>query len=371
MQQPRATYVFEGTITAEQPLATCSAALKKAEEARRGDKFAAMPVPYIQTELGRRLMFPATGIRGKMRRTLRDVLREALIKRTGDEKPLTLRQHYMLTLGGVKGTEEIDRASVAHQALWRDKNPLLSLFGAGDAGDLGFMTGRLSVGNAICIDSCEPSVFSGARSDDVYRDRQQLEFLSEGEIATLISMSQGNRDRSVIDGKLKKALAALKKLAKSGSDLSGIEKLQAEVAGYESELERMKGATQENISVSAGMPLAGYEAIPVGSKMSHRMILSNANLVELGALLASIEQMSLSPLLGGHIAQGCGLTSMSWEVFSVRQGEGKRSIGSVSFEPFAGALTMQGPDAGDLVAAKNAFSGFLTGDVFDLSVPVV
>jgi CRISPR/Cas system CSM-associated protein Csm3 (group 7 of RAMP superfamily) len=371
MQQPRATYVFEGTITAEQPLATCSAALKEAEKARRGDKFGPTPVPYIQTELGRRLMFPATGIRGKMRRTLRDVLRDALIKRTGEEKPLTLRQHYMLTLGGVKGSEEVDRASVAHQALWRDKNPLLSLFGAGDAGDLGFMTGRLSVGNAICVDACDPSVFSGARADDLYRDRQQLEFLGDGEIAALIAMSKGNRDRSITQAKLKKAEAALKKLAKSGTDLSGVEKLQAEVAELKAELDQIKEASDEDISVSAGMPLAGYEAIPVGSKLNHRMILSNANLVELGALLASIEQMSLSPLLGGHIAAGCGLVSMSWEVFSVRAGEGKRSIGSVSFEPFAGVLTMQGPDAGDLAAAKNAFSSFLAGDVFDLSVPVV
>ena len=90
------TFVVEGQITAEAPLATCSKDLKD----REGRDNTPMPVPTTQTEKGLRLMFPATGIRGALRRRARDVLRATAIAVTGNEKPFSLDQHYFLTLGG-------------------------------------------------------------------------------------------------------------------------------------------------------------------------------------------------------------------------------------------------------------------------------
>lgn len=77
MNHERANYIFEGTMVAEQPLATCSAALNESN----GGKGKPLPVPSVTTPKGIRLMFPATGIRGKLRRALRDILRAKLIEK--------------------------------------------------------------------------------------------------------------------------------------------------------------------------------------------------------------------------------------------------------------------------------------------------
>ena len=84
---------------------------------------------------GEYLYFPATGIRGALRRAARDVLRQIIIDKTGNPTPLS-RPTLFLTLGGIKGSGDMDRSTVADENHWRNANPLLSLFGAGDAGVL-------------------------------------------------------------------------------------------------------------------------------------------------------------------------------------------------------------------------------------------
>lgn len=360
-----AHFVIEGTITAVQPLATCSAALKENEERLRG-KNTATPVPYISTAEGRRLMFPATGIRGKLRRALRDVLRQNLIQRSGEEKPLSLDEHYFLTLGGIKGDEAVDRASVSHEQQWRESNVLLSLFGAGSAGVLGMVHGRLAVGNAICESVSHPVVFSGARSDDLYRDRSQVEFLSDADVKALIVQSEGTRDASAIKREAK-ALEKARKEARSAKNEQLVDQLSVEIQRLEDAANNVK--SEAGVKNTVGMPLAGWEAIPAGSVMEHKFILNNANHIELGALLAALDQFSMMPTLGAHYAAGCGLVSGSWEVFKVTPGVGKTSLGVLALEPFAGILSISAPKDSELFSAREAFQGYLKGEQFNLSIP--
>lgn len=355
-------FVLEGEIKAEQPLATCSAALKEAE----GGKGLPIPVPHMQTPEGNRLYFPATGIRGKVRRALRDVLRANAIKRTGNEKPLSLDQHYLLTLGGVKGDEKTEKASVSQEAKWRTSNVLLSLFGAGDAGYMGMVHGRLAVGNAICESVSRPHVFSGVRSDDLYRDRSQIEFLSDADIKALINQSEGNRDASAI----KKEISALdkeRKAARAAKDSDRVDTLSAQIVQLETDMKSVKAESGAKNSV--GMPLDGWQAIPAGAVMRHRFMINNANEVELGALLAALDHFSAMPTLGAHFAAGCGLVSARWELFKVVPGAGKTSLGVLVLEPFNGALTIEAPADSEIFSARQAFQDYLDGDQFNLSIP--
>lgn len=355
-------YVLEGEIKAEQPLATCSAALKEAE----GGKGKPIPVPHMLTPEGNRLYFPATGIRGKLRRALRDVLRANEIQRTGNDKPLSLEQHYLLTIGGIKGKEETDKASVDQEAQWRERNVLLSLFGAGDAGCMGMVHGRLAVGNAICESVSQPHIFSGVRSDDLYRDRSQIEFLSKADISALVAQSQGNRDASSI----KREIAALdkaRKAARIAKEADRVETLSEQIERLEADMDNVKAETGAKMSV--GMPLDGWQAIPAGAVMYHRFMLNNAKAVELGALLAALDQFTAMPVLGAHLAAGCGLVSARWELFKVVPGVGKTSLGVLVLEPFAGALNIEAPADSEIFDARQAFQDYLAGDQFNLSIP--
>lgn len=355
-------YVLEGEIKAEQPLATCSDALKKAE----GGKGMPIPVPHMMTPEGNRLYFPATGIRGKLRRALRDVLRANEIKRTGNEKPLSLDQHYLLTLGGIKGGEKADKTTVDQEAKWREGNVLLSLFGAGDAGAMGMVHGRLAVGNAICESASQPHVFSGARTDDLYRDRSQISFLSHDDISALIAQSEGSRDVSAVKREISALEKSLKKARTEKAD-GVVDELTAKIATLRASIDNIKAESGSKNPV--GMPLDGWQAIPEGAVMRHRFMLNNARLAELGALLAALDHFSAMPTLGAHIAAGCGLVSARWELFKVVPGAGKTSLGVLVLEPFSGALTIEAPADSEVFAARQAFLDYLAGDQFNLSIP--
>lgn len=365
MATSRANYIFEGRMVAEQPLATCSAALKEAEEQRRGK--GALPVPAIMTPKGRRLMFPATGIRGALRRALRDVLRNRLIEKSGSDKPLSLDEHYLLTLGGIKGKGESDRASVATEAEWRERNVLLSLFGAGDAGALGMVQGRLSVGNAICTEVSHAVIFSGARTDDLYRDKEQVAFLSEGDVQSLIARAKGNRDSSVVKRELVATERNLKAAWKA-NDAGKADELTAKVEALKLEINAIKSESGASDN-SVGMPLAGWEAIPAGASMDHRFILAGATEAELGAFLAALGEFSVMPTIGAHFAAGCGLVSGEWEVFKTQSGQGKVSLGKVLLEPFNCAPVIEAQPDSLLFTATQSFSAYLDSEEFNLTIP--
>ena len=352
-------YIFTGRIVAEAPLATCSADLKS-REAPRTDQ--AAPVPHTMTAKGKRLMFPATGIRGALRRRGRDVLREAVIGATGSNTPFSLDEHYFLTLGGVKGKGEAERASVLMEAEWRRKNPLLSLFGAGDAGVLGFVHGRVSVGNAVAVDAMEPVTFSGARTDDFYRDTSQVDYLSESDAAKLVCRANGGRARSVIEKEIKD-LETLQRKARRKEQADDVAELKRQIDEKTAAVQKVKGESGTS-DVAIGQKLAGWQAIPEGCEMSHRMMLMRSSDIELGFLLHTLNAFAMEPLLGAHFAVGHGLVSGNWDVEAATL-SGRVSIGRVSFTPFC-PLVIEGES---LTAAWDRLKEFLASDEWDFSIP--
>jgi hypothetical protein len=356
------THLLIGRLFSEQPLATCSKDLKDSYEARHGAN-RPIPVPVMATARGSRLYFPATGIRASLRRSCRDVIRSHVIASTGDKTPFSLDEHYLLTLGGIKSSGEGDRASIAEEARWRGLNPLLSLFGAGAAGFLGFVEGHLHVGNAITEEPCDPVSFSGARTDDLYRDKTQIRYLSDDDISALIARSRGNKSRSNLNGELNTAKKALRSAKSKGSE-SEIAAAEAVIAQLEAQI-KLALAESGAGDVSVGMPLAGYQAIPQGVKLDHTLRIVRGNDVELGCLLASLNAFAALPVLGAHKATGCGLVSGRWEVFEVTAEAGKQSLGEAILTPFE-PLELSTTVLNDKMAV---FRAFLDSGKWDFGIP--
>lgn len=349
------SYDITGQFTAVQPLSTCSKDLNDKE----GGSGKPIPVPKIKKRDGEYLYFPATGIRGALRRAARDVLRQIIIDKTGNPTPLSLDQHYFLTLGGIKGSGDMDRSTVADENHWRNANPLLSLFGAGDAGVLGFVSGHLMVSNAITQLPCEPIQFSGARTDDIYRDKQQANFLSESDLENLISRSMGNKSRSVIQTQIKALEKDLKK-AKGDADKSA--EIQSKIEKLKSQITSVKAETGAE-DVSVGMPLAGWQAIPEGEKLNVRFTIYRANDVELGLFLKTINEFALCPILGAHRANGNGLVSGELTVSKIDTD--RKDIGSIRFSELSPAVIT----GNELTEALAAFDRWVESGAIDLSIP--
>lgn len=362
------TYSLKGSIKAEQPLATCS---KDLLDSKAGGKNKPIPVPTTFTATGEHLMFPATGLRGTLRRFARDVVRQEVINATGNPKPFSLDEHYLLTLGGIKGEGSQDRVSVAIEAEWRRKNPLLSMFGAGDAGVLGFVQGHIGVGNAICTENKDkmPAVsFSGARTDDLYRDKSQIAYLSESDVESLVRQAKGGKDRSSIKTDIKKLDAELKaaraEARKSGND-DKVREIEGRIDALKDQVQAVKDETGTQ-DVSIGMPLAGWQAIPQGAELEQRMTLVRSNPIELGLLLKALSQFALHPFIGAHFAAGCGMVSGEWEVFEVSL-DRKTSLGKVKMTPFDGVDL----DGHALKDAVSAFDSFIASKEWNFGIPAV
>lgn len=355
------TYDFSGHFESLQPLATCSADLMAREGSGKNADGSNLPtpIPHMLTAKGIRIYFPGTGVRGKLRRCTRDVLREAVMAATGTDAPFSLPQHYLLTLGGIKGSEEQERSNVKLEATWRSKNPALSLFGAGAAGSLGFVAGHLSVGNAVCEEAVAPVVFSGARTDDLYRDKEQARFLSDDDLDSLVAQAEGNKVRAKLQAERKKVEAKLKK----GGTAAAKAELEAALADLNARIEANKKSSGTG-DVAIGQPLAGWKAIPEGQTLNHRMLLVRSNPVELGLLLAALDRFAQLPVLGAKFANGCGLVKGFWEVFEVTPA-GRVSLGTVTMDEFA-PLVVNGEA---LTAARAAFQTWLASDQPDYSIP--
>ncbi len=349
----RKTYVLDGVMVAEQPLAvsppSSSARTKQGEPKqvprmivyRAGER---VEVPY----------FPAASIRGKLRRRARDVARDAVIARTGNPTPWDLDTHFFVTIGGVKGREGEDKRSVQREAQWRERNPHLSLFGAGQP----FVWGALHVSNAIPTGDAEVvEIGSGVRSDDLKRDRSQVRFLSPADVEEYVRRSQGNKDRSATKTELKRLRVSARKLA--GDERAGAEDRIAQLDG---ELKRHEESTG---AVSMQMPLDGFEAIAQGTRLAQKMRLMRVTPVELGLFIKGLQRFALEPIVGAHASVGCGEVSFEFSVTEVTD-SGSVALGHLGVKPYEG-LVFDGPVAELARAAEDAWAKASEGDGLDFT----
>lgn len=353
------TFIIRGTIEAQSPLATANKELIDQGKKLYG-AYSPIPVPSFDSAKGKSLYFPATGLRGTLRRALRDIMRDNLIKR-GSEG-LLLDEHYFLTLGGIKGSGPENRSTVAQEEHWRIRNVLLSLFGAGDAGALNFVTGKLAIDNAICEPNLSPMTIAGTRTDDLYRDRTGLNFLVSSELKELVTRAEGNTAASAIRKQINSAEIKLRTAKRNDTETQPI---QDELNELNEKLEKTLKASNAS-SVSVGMPLAGFQAIPPFSVMDHKIKLFNATAVELGGMLAALGKLSLNPTVGGHIALGCGEIKANYDVLKVTA-DGLVKLASIEiggFEPMTVAEQTEEFDQ-----AIKAFADYLDSEDFDISIP--
>ena len=303
------TLIFEGNVMAEQALATCSADLAKTAK-----KHGPTPIPVLTTAEGDYLYFPATGLRGGLRRAACRVAQNVM--GNGAPAPLDLQTYYMLTIGGITGPDKGTDYQPDAVASARAKNPLVSLFGANNFCGLGFVAGRLSMGNAIARQNTvdlPPMQFSGARADDFRRTPEATEGLND----------------------------------KGRDELSDARKAFAE--RNDKEKEKAEGTV-----MSPGRPLAGWLAIPPRSELAHTMVMARVSQVELGLFLKALNEWAQHPFIGAHYAAGCGMFSAKWAVSRATEA-GTTPIGTVTVTPFEG-VTIEGASGhGWLTDAITAF----------------
>lgn len=318
------TYLFTGTITTRQPLA-----YSPPDHQDRGNR-SLLPRMTIPTASGPMSTVFVSGstIRGKLRHACADVYLERAAAR---KEPVDYERYLELKVGGVKGSSDEARVGLRERVAFLEAEPFMALFGAGSS-RIGWIHSRLDVGAAVPAEQIEPIVLKGVRRDATM-DPILLDVLDEGEIDKVLKGLEANRIRSrkTEEAKdIKRQIAQKKRAGRA----EGVEELERSLEEAEQAVRKARDEQSDIIGsdVSLLLPLPGYEAIPSGTVLSHRMFLKNVSRCQLGIFMAGLARFAEDPRFGAHRAQGCGQVCVEYRVKRIR-GVFADPVGAVTIDP--------------------------------------
>tara|TARA_R100000322_G_scaffold151599_2_gene109011 strand:+ start:3141 stop:4040 length:900 start_codon:yes stop_codon:yes gene_type:complete len=239
------------------------------------------------------------------------MIRRAVLKKTGNATPWSVDTHYMLTQGVDTTNKVIDEKNqglIGNEESLRRDNPFLSLFGRWK------LPGHLGIDNAIpeTLD-CLYVEGRGVRSNDFVRDPGQAQFLTTDDAQRLKRIIEQDGLAAIASSDIDVQIKELRREIRALKDPDEKGEIKEQIRTLEEQKNSVKAAKEGSREVIQ-RPLEGFEAILPGTRMKHRMLLQNADQIELGLMLASLKEFARSPYVGGHRSLHCGEVSASWQV---------------------------------------------------------
>ena len=316
------TFLLTGTITTRQPLA-----YSPPDHVDRGKK-SLLPRMTVPTAAGpmNTVFVSGSTIRGKLRHACADVYLE---REKQQGRQVDYERYLELKVGGVKGSSDEGRVGLRERKAFLEAEPFLDLFGAGSSG-IGWIHSRLDVGAAIPAEPVEPIVLNGVRRDATL-DPILLDILDEDEVGKVLAGMNANRIRSQKASEARDIKRRISSARKAEQDTLELERSLEEAEQAVEDAERVQTDILGS-DVSLLLPLPGYEAIPAGTVLSHRMFLKNVSDVQLGLFMAGLARFAEDPRFGAHRAHGCGQVCMEYRVKRI-EGASARPMGDLSIDP--------------------------------------
>lgn len=344
----RKTYILSGTIKTISPL-TFTPPLSTNPRRNNGG---IIKSEHTLPTLGGALFFPATGIRGKLRRMALEVARTALSEQEGEEHCFKLDDYFLGSLGGIKQgkgkgksedaeglTGEEEKAKQVEATLdvrklryVRDNNPLISLFGAMDP--LG-VEGKAQIGFAVCDPGIKADIIRHVRSNELTRNSAVWDVLDDNAYDELVGITIEGRQKTESKAAIKALSAQIKKAGES------------EKAELMAEKSRIEQQVKDEGTVNISHPGLNYEVIPPNTDMTFRISLQKVSEQEVSLFLRALGAFGFNPMLGSHVAHGCGLVAMHLDM-SVQDQFSLKKIGSLDIDGDYSGIKMS-PDVAALI----------------------
>ena len=312
------TYLLTGTITTRAPLAYSP------PDHVGANKRALLPRMTVPTAAGpmETVYLSGSTIRGRYRHACADVWIEG-------EESVSYTRYLELKVGGVKGSGEVPRVDLEKRKGFLERDPMLSLFGAG-ASDIGWIHGRVDIGMALPCEPTEAMVLQGRRGD-VTQDPILLEVLCEGEAEKVLLGAQANHDRSQAASRAREAGRRIRRAQKAGEDTTGLER-ELQEARQLMETAARAQSDQLGSDVSVLLPLPGYEAIPTGIVLRHQMYFRDVSAAQMSLFIAGLARFAADPRFGARRAQGCGRVCVEYVVQRL-DGVEPKPVGTILIDP--------------------------------------
>ena len=265
----------------------------------------------------------ASAIRGVLRRAAAEEI-AGLFGERGEDVQFV--DWLLFSVGGVKGSEK-ETCSPRERHEYIEGNPLVALFGAGAAGVGGMIGSKLHIAHAIPDSDIEVPKIESARAHED-KSLRLLEVLPEDQQDLAWRFTIANRDRSDLSKQVRAKERELGAARKKRDDAKARE-LSAELDALSKRLQDAT-AIQEQFGTdnAIGRPLPGYEVIPPGTEIPHRMSLDAASLSQVGLFFAALRRFARDPVIGAHRAHGCGRIRCQYTVVQ-RRGDNNRRLGTL------------------------------------------
>ena len=312
------TYLFTGTLTTREPLAYSP------PNHRAADKRALLPRMVVASAAGplESIFLSGSTIRGTYRHACADVWLER-------GETVSLERYLELTIGGVRGSGEAPRVGLTERAAYLAGDPFLDLFGAGRS-PIGWIHSRLDVGAALPEEPTQPILVNGARGDAT-TNPMLLEVLDADEREAVLDGLVANRRRSQAAAQARGLARRIRQANRAGQDTAELDRAHDAARRAEANAARDQSELVGS-DVSPFLALPGYEAIPPGTVLQHRMFCRYASERQMALLMGGLERFARDPRFGAHRAQGCGRVCVE---YAVKRIEGTRAqpVGAVSIDP--------------------------------------
>lgn len=341
---------LSGLLTTQSPVTIVP---PNSEEIVRADRSkyrrVATLVTYADGLRETRPIVPGSTLRGRLRRSAVEVY----LGLTGNKIPLA--EWHQNAVGGIKGSEAESGFDVAMRGEIRDRNPVLSLFGAGSP----WIASRVKIDHAVPTHPVDTTIVGGVRADDGRRDDDFFKKLDGEAVDEWIALVDANAARTKHKAEVKQMTADLRKARK---DKNEAETVRLEAALKASSSDDDAAATLASNPVS--MPLQ-HETMPAGVTLAHGITLTAVTEEEIGLFFAAVNRfMKLNPAVGQHENMGYGLFKASYNISMDEVGQfdpfvvGNSSptdAGTITAEPFAGLVDVPQRIVDCMGAFKAAF----------------
>lgn len=339
-----------GTISTLSPITIVP---PNSEEISRPDrskyKRIASAVIYVDGLRDNRPIIPGQTLRGRLRRSAV----EAYLAMSGAKIPLG--EWHQNAVGGIKGGESESGYDVVMRDEIREKNPILSLFGAGSP----WIASKAKIDHAIPNHAVETDVVGGVRADDGRRDTNFFQKLAPDAVEEWLNLTGANATRTKHKASLQQLNADMRK-ARKDKNAAEIERLEKAIKDASSDEEALKTMATNPVS----MPLQ-HEAMPMGVTLDHGITLTGVTEEEIGLFFVALNTfMKTKPAIGQHENIGYGLFKATYNVsiedvssfdpFAVG-GSPAEPIGTITADPFVGLVDVPERVISSMQAFKRAF----------------
>ena len=317
--------ILAGTITGETDLAVSPHGHQRPAGRQ---KVATLPTKRVFNagKVDETAYLPAGTLRGRLRNLLAKAILEDAAGR-GD--PMTPGDYLLTAKGGIKDRKVSEEREVDYKAAaqLRAANPVVSLFGAMAEK----IAGRLCVEDAVPVEPVAPNhKGQGVRAHPFQREPELVESIDPESLAAFMvedaARVRGNEAETAAE---QLGFKIGREKGKTSPDADAIEQWKAEATDLETQAKAAFAEAGGAVNIQQLLP--GFDTIPAGLPMTHRMELRGATATEAAFLLVALRLLARDGYIGAHRSRGCGRFRADYEV--------QLAVDGGDFEP-AGRITL-------------------------------